>query len=81
MKKLLNNLEDRIARVSASALCRTVSHNGNLSRKTKRMVYYAAVLGMWFYGAETWANRRVATREIESFNNKCLWRLLNITKA
>ena len=39
------DVEVRVARASR-ALCRPVFCNGSLSRKTKRMVYCAAVLGV-----------------------------------
>ena len=55
--------------------------NGSSSRKTKRMVYRAAVLGVLLYGAETWATKRVSMQKVEAFNNRCLWRIMNITRA
>ena len=55
--------------------------NGSLSRKTKRMVYRAAVLGVLLYGTETWATKRVSTQKVEAFNNKCLRRIMNISRA
>ena len=80
--ELAKDMEDKIARASRAfgALCRPVFRDDDLSNKTKRMVYRAAVLGVLLYGAETWANKRTATRKIESFNNKCLRRILNITR-
>ena len=38
-------------------------------------------MGVLLYGAEAWVNKRAATRKLESFNNKCLRRILGITKA
>ena len=55
--------------------------NGSSSQKTKRMVYCAAVLGVLLYGAETWATKRVSTQKVEGFNNRCLRRIMNITRA
>ena len=55
--------------------------NGSSSRKTKRMFYHAAVLGVLLYGAETWATKRVSTQKVEAFNNRCLRRIMNITRA
>ena len=45
------------------------------------MVYRAVVMGVLLYGVEAWANKRAVTRKLESFNNKCLRRILGITKA
>ena len=42
------------------------------------MVYRAAVL---LYGAETWATKRVSTQKVEAFNNRCLRRIMNISRA
>ena len=81
--EIVKDVEDKIARASRAfgALCKPVFRDGDLSNKTKRMVYRAAVLGVLLYGAETWANKRAATRKIESFHNKCLRRILNITRV
>ena len=57
-----------------------IFRDSDLSMKTTTMVYKAAVLGGLFYGAETWANKRLATQKIESFHNKCIWCILNITR-
>ena len=45
------------------------------------MVYRAAVLGVLLYGAETWATKRVSTQKVEAFNNRCLRRIMNISRA
>ena len=74
------DVEDRVVRASR-ALCRPVFCNGSLSRKTKRMVYRAAVLGVLLYGTETWATKRVSTQKVEAFNNRCLRRIMNISRA
>ena len=65
------DVEDRVAHASHAfgALCRPVFCNGSLSRKTKRMVNHAAVLGVLLYGAETWATKRVFSQKVEVFNN------------
>ena len=39
------------------------------------------IMGVLLYGAEAWVNKRVATRKLESFNNKCLRCILGITRA
>ena len=76
-------MEDRIARAARAfgALCRPVFQDNKLSLETKRMVYRAVVMGVLLYGAEAWVNKRAVTRKLESFNNKCLRRILGITKA
>ena len=76
------DVEDKIARASRafSALCRPVFNDGNLSRRTKRMVYRVAVLGVLLYGAETWVNKRDATQKLQSFYNKCLRCITHITR-
>ena len=81
--EVLKDVEDRIARASRAfgALCRPVFQDRSLSLRTKRMVYRAVVMGVLLYGAETWVNKRAATRKLESFNNKCLRRILGITRA
>ena len=62
-------------------MCRPVFRDSSLSLATKRMVYRAVVLGVLLYGAETWTNKRAATQKLESFNNKCLRRIMRITRA
>ena len=81
--EILKEVEDRIARASRAfgALCRPVFQDNKLSLETKRMVYRAVVMGVLLYGAEAWVNKRAVTRKLESFNNKCLRRILGITKA
>ena len=39
------------------------------------------VMGVLLYGAESWVNKRAATRKLESFNNQCLRHILGVTKA
>ena len=80
---VVNDMADRIARASRAfgALCKPVFKYGGLSLATKRMVYRAVVLGVLLYGAEAWVNKSAATRKLESFNNKCLRRILGITRA
>ena len=79
----LKDVENRIARASSAfgALCRPVFQDNSLSMKTRRMVYRAVVLGVVLYGAEIWITKRAAVRKLESFNNRCLRRVLGITKA
>ena len=81
--EVLMDVEDRIGRASRAfgALCRPVFRDSNLSLRTKRMVYRAVVLGVLLYGAETWVNKSTATRKLESFNSRCLRRILGITRA
>ena len=81
--EVLKDVEDKIARASRAfgVLCRPVFQDKGLSLKTKKMVYRAVVMGVLLYGAEAWVNKRAATRKLESFNNKCLRRILGITKA
>ena len=77
------DVEERIARASKAfgALCRPVFRDSTLSLVTKRMVYHVVVLGVLLYGAETWTNKRAATRKLKSFSNKCLRRIMGITRA
>ena len=81
--EIMKDVEERIARASKAfgALCRPVFRDSSLSLVTKRMVYRAVVLGVLLYGAETWTNKRAATQKLESFNNKCLRRIMGITRA
>ena len=81
--EVLKDVEDKIARASRAfgVLCRPVFQDKGLSLKTKKMVYCAVVMGVLLYGAEAWVNKRAATRKLESFNNKCLRRILGMTKA
>ena len=81
--EVLKDVEDKIARASRAfgVLCRPVFQDKGLSLKTNRMVYHAVVMGVLLYGAEAWVNKRAATRKLESFNNKCLRRILGITTA
>ena len=79
----LKDVENRIARASSAfgALCRPVFQDNSLFMKTKRMVYRAVVLGVLLYGAEIWITKTAVIRKLESFNNRCLRRVLGITKA
>ena len=78
--EVLKDVEDKISR-AFGVLCRPVFQDKGLSLKTKKMVYRAVVMGVLLYGAEAWVNKRAATRKLGSFNNKCLRRILGITKA
>ena len=62
--ELMMDAEDRIGRASRAfgSLCRPVFRDGNLSLKTKRMVYRSAVLGVLLYGTETWATKRTVSQ-------------------
>ena len=53
------DIQDKIARASRNfgALCMPVFNDGNLARRTTRMVYRAAVLGVLLCGVETWVNK------------------------
>ena len=63
-------MEDKIARASrAFGVLRSVFKDGDLSFRTKRVVYRGMVLGVLLYGAETSANKRVNTRKIEAFHH------------
>ena len=81
--EVLKDVEDRIAKASRAfgALCKPVFQDSSLSLRTKRMVYRAVVMGVLLYGSEAWTNKRAATSKLESFNNKCLRRVLGITRA
>ena len=81
--EIMKDVEERIARASKvfGALYRAVFRDSTLSVATKRMVYRAIVLGVLLYRAETWTNKRAATRKLEYFNNRCLRRILGITRA
>ena len=77
------DVEDRVACASHAngALCKPVFCNRSLSQKTKRTVYCAALLGVLFYGVETWASKRAYTQKVEAINNRCLQCNMNISKA
>ena len=79
---ILKDVENRIAHASRAfgALRRSVFMDSGLSLRTKRLVYRAVVLGVLLYGSETWATKRVASRKIEVFHNRCLRNILGITK-
>ena len=72
--------QDCRASIAFGKLCRPVLQDSSLSMKTNRMVYHAVVLGVLLYGAEVWVTKRAAIRKLESFNNRCLRRVLGITK-
>lgn len=80
---ITKDVEDRIARASKAfgALCRPVFGDKDLSLRTKRLVYRAEALGLLLYGSETWANKRIASRRVEAFHNRCLRSILDITRA
>ena len=77
------DVEDRVASASRAfgALCRPVFHDSGLSLRTKRMVYRTAVLGVFLYGTKTWASKRGTIQKVETFNNRCLRRIMNISRA
>ena len=39
------------------------------------------MLGVLLYGAETWATKRVSIQKVEAFNNRCLRRIMNISRT
>ena len=65
------HVEGRVASAlhAFDTLCRPVFHDGGLPLRTKRMVHYAAVLGVLLYGVEAWESKRGAIQKVETFNN------------
>ena len=80
---ITKDVEDRIARASKAfgALRRPVFGDKDLSLRTKRLVYRAVVLGVLLYGSETWANKRIASRRVEAFHNRCLRSILGLNSG
>ena len=70
---IMSDVESRVAKASRAfgALRRTVFKGKDLTLKTKRLVYRAVVLGILLYDAETWAMKRVHSRKLEVFHNRC----------
>ena len=79
----LCHVEDRVAKASKAfgALRKPVFADTALSLKTKRIVYKAVVLGVLLYGVETLTLKRVHSRKLEVFHNRCLRAILGITWA
>ena len=53
----------------------------DLSLETKRLVYCSVVLGVFLYGAETWAPTQVLVRKLEWFHRRCVHCIMSVGKA
>ncbi len=51
------------------ALRKAVFRDNNLSHKTKRLVYKAAVSGVLLYGSEAWTTPRAVSKRLEVFQS------------
>jgi len=53
-------------------LCNSVFLACDLSLETKCLVYQSVVLGVFLYGAETWAPKQVIVKKFETFHRCCV---------
>ena len=59
-------------------LKRTVLTNQDISRSLKVRIYKALILPIAFYAAESWTLRQTDTRQLESFEMRCLRVILGV---
>ena len=59
-------------------LKRTVWTNQDISRSLKVRIYKALILPIAIYGAESWTLRQADTRQLESFEMRCLRMILGV---
>ena len=68
----------RLAAWAFGRLKRTVWTNQDISRSLKVRIYKALILPIAIYGAESWTLRQADTRQLESFEMRCLQVILGV---
>ena len=68
----------RLAAWAFGRLKRTVWTNQDISRSLKVRIYRALILPIAIYGAESWTLRQADTRQLESFEMRCLRVILGV---
>ena len=68
----------RLAAWAFGRLKRTVWTNQDISRSLKVRIYRALILLIAIYGAESWTLRQADTRQLESFEMRCLRVILGV---
>ena len=68
----------RLAAWAFGRLKRTVWTNQDISRLLKVRIYKALILPIAIYGAESWTLRQADTRQLESFEMRCLRVILGV---
>ena len=51
----------------------------DLTLETKRMVYRSVVLGVFLYGAETWAPTQELVSKLDRFHRRCVHSILGVS--
>ena len=75
------DIDRRLASASrASGALQCVFRDGNLSVRTKRLVYSACVMSTLLYGAECWATLRRDENRLDAFHHRCLRSILGISR-
>ena len=77
------NVKVRIDKASQAfgKLKRSVLQDRSLSVTTKCVVYQAVMLGTLLHGSEMWTTKRAITQKLETFHNRCLRGIFDITRA
>ena len=68
----------RLAAWAFGRLKRTLCTNQDISRSLKVRIYKALILPIAIYGAESWTLRQADTRQLESFEMRCLRIILGV---
>ena len=63
---------------TAFSLLNKVWRSREIATKTKLRIFNSNVKSVLMYGAETWRTTKVTDRQIQSFMNRCLRRILKI---
>ena len=75
------DIDRRLASASrAFGALQCVFRDGNLSVRTKRLVYSACVMSTLLYGAECWATLRRDENHLDAFHHRCLRSILGISR-
>ena len=73
------DIKIRIAKArTAVSLLNKVWRSREIATKTKLRIFNSNVKSVMMYGAETWRTTKVSDRQIQSFINRCLRRILKI---
>lgn len=75
------DVDRRLARASqAFGVLRPVLLDYNILLPTRRLLYSACVLSVLLYGAECWTPLKTQVRKLESFHQRCIRIMLNVSR-
>ena len=74
-------IDTRICKASITfrSIGRLIWHQKKLKRKTKMRLFKSIIMPILLYGCETWAPLSNHVQRLQSFVNKCVWSICEIS--